>query len=89
MSKLPCPNCIERTRLLSSATFEAMAIHREILARARSGLPISESIKLHLRRARDIMTEASDALDCHKESHERGASRDVASVSEAFAVSAL
>jgi hypothetical protein len=88
MAKLPCPNCIELTRLLSSATYEVMAIHREILARSRSDLPISESINLDLRRARDIMTETRDALDCHKESHER-ASRDVESASEAFAVRVL
>jgi len=64
-----------------------MAIQREILVRSRSDFPISESIYLDLRRARDLMTETRDALDCHQ-GIER-ASRDVESASATFPISAL
>ena len=63
-----CKECIALTRELASATFEAVAIQRHILASGQNRKNIPASLAAQFREAKRVASEANNAIDAHRQS---------------------
>jgi hypothetical protein len=64
-----CKECIALTRELASATFEAVAIQRHIMAGMPNRKNILAALAAQFREAKRVASEANNAFDAHRQSH--------------------
>jgi hypothetical protein len=64
-----CDECLKLTLELASATTEAVAIEREILARKRAGHEVSPKLCSWSMELHDARAQILEALRTHRETH--------------------